>query len=359
MIILEFIIAFGLLIFLHELGHFLVCQVLGIEVEEFGFGYPPRLLKLGTWKGTEISLNWIPFGGFVRPKGENDPNIRDGLRGAKPWKRIAVALGGPLMNLLTGLIIFTAVFAQVGSPDTSRVQIVSVSPDSPAAAAGILPNDIILDVNGIKIDSMARLSSVVQENLGNEISITYEREGIETVISATPRVNPPEGEGSLGIVMSNPVVKMPLLQAVGYSGLSVLNQGRQLVMLPQMLAQGQVSPEQARIVGPIGIYDMYAQAREMDTETAEAAQPQQTQEPPAVNTLALLGIITVALGFTNLLPILPLDGGIILFALIEMISRKQIPIKFENLINMVSFALMIGLMLYVTAQDIINPILMP
>ena len=175
MLILEFVIAFGLLVFLHELGHFLVTRLFGIEVEEFGFGYPPRLVKLFTWKGTDITLNWIPFGGFVRPKGENDPEIPDGLGAANPWKRLGVALAGPVMNLILGVVIFTIVFMKLGMPQSSVVKIVDVNIDSPAEMAGILPEDIILRVNETTIDSMTALSDSVKANLGEEIVIEYDR----------------------------------------------------------------------------------------------------------------------------------------------------------------------------------------
>ena len=356
MLILEFVIAFGLLVFLHELGHFLVTRLFGIEVEEFGFGYPPRLVKLFTWKGTDITLNWIPFGGFVRPKGENDPEIPDGLGAANPWKRLGVALAGPLMNLMLGVIIFTIVFMRLGMPQSSVVKIVDVNLDSPAEMAGILPEDIILRVNKTTIDSMTALADVVNANLGKEIVIEYQRNGKQFETIAIPRLNPPQGEGSLGIVMGNPIVSMNIIQAVPYAFQAVYEQGRQLVLLPGRLMQGEVQPEEARFVGPVGIYSMYEQAREADVV---ATTEPETQQIPAINTLALMGIITVALGLTNLLPILPLDGGRILFTLPEILFKKRVPVKYENFLSAVSFFIMIFLMIYITTQDIINPINMP
>ncbi|MBE0698435.1 MAG: site-2 protease family protein, partial [Anaerolineaceae bacterium] len=135
--ILEFVVAFGLLVFLHELGHYLMAKLFNIQVDEFGFGFPPRLIKLFQFRETEFTLNWIPFGAFVRPRGENDPSVPGGLASATPGARLAILFGGPVMNLITGIILFSVIFTQVGAPDTKQVLIMDVSPDTPAAAAGI------------------------------------------------------------------------------------------------------------------------------------------------------------------------------------------------------------------------------
>src|SRR4030042_2361205 len=133
-LIIEFIIALGALIFIHEFGHFIVCKLLKIEVEEFGFGIPPRALTLFERGGTKFTLNWLPLGGFVRPKGENDPTIPGSFAAANPWKRVAVFLAGPTMNLLTAIILFITIYGIIGYlPDRNRVQLVDLAPKSPAA----------------------------------------------------------------------------------------------------------------------------------------------------------------------------------------------------------------------------------
>src|SRR5512142_1550751 len=138
-----FILTFGGVVLIHEFGHFIAARLSGIEVEEFGIGLPtPGALTLFTWKGTRFTLNWLPFGGFVRPKGENDPNVPGGLAAASPWKRLAVLFAGPAMNLLAAVVIYSIIFSRVGVPDTSRVLVASVSPDGPAAQAGFQADDI-------------------------------------------------------------------------------------------------------------------------------------------------------------------------------------------------------------------------
>src|SRR4030065_481442 len=117
-LIIEFALALGILIFIHEFGHFIALKMLKIEVEEFGFGFPPRAFKLFELGGTKFTLNWIPFGGFVRPKGDNYPNSPGGLGAASPWKRIAVFLAGPTMNMLIALIMFVTIYGIIGTlPD--------------------------------------------------------------------------------------------------------------------------------------------------------------------------------------------------------------------------------------------------
>jgi regulator of sigma E protease len=123
---LIFFLAFAGMILLHELGHFLAARFFGIEVEEFGFGLPPKMFSLFHWKETEFTLNWLPIGGFVRPKGENDPNVPGGLAAANPWKRLGVLFAGPVMNLLTGLIVFIFLVRVDGYHDMSRVQLAEI-----------------------------------------------------------------------------------------------------------------------------------------------------------------------------------------------------------------------------------------
>src|SRR5512141_2151962 len=149
--LLIFVAVFAAVVFIHEFGHFIVARLLKVEVEEFGFGLPPRILTLFNWKGTRFTLNWLPIGGFVRPKGENDPTVVGGLAAANPWTRLAVLVAGPTMNLLLGVLVFSILFLQIGVPDYTQVQIGDVLAGSPAAQAGIQLNDIVLDANGIGI----------------------------------------------------------------------------------------------------------------------------------------------------------------------------------------------------------------
>ncbi|GAP06741.1 predicted membrane-associated Zn-dependent proteases 1 [Anaerolinea thermolimosa] len=349
--IIEFILALGVLIFLHELGHYLFARLFKIEVEEFGFGFPPRIVKLFTLGGTDFTLNWIPFGAFVRPKGENDPSTPGGMAAAPPWHRLFILLGGPLMNLIAGILLFSVVFKTMGAPVANVVQIISVNPGSPAEQAGLLPQDIFVSVNDHPIHATQDLSELVSANLGKNITITVKRGDQLVIVQAIPRLNPPPGEGPLGIIMGSPVRPVSWSESIPLALQSTYNQARTLISLPVQLLRGQVSPDQARVVGPKGMYDIYNLAR---TEDQKVDQSNPSGLP--IRTISLMAIISVALGMTNLLPIPALDGGRILFVLPEILFRRRVPAKYENMVHLIGFATLIILMILITAQDIFNPI---
>ncbi len=349
--ILEFILAFGLLVFLHELGHYLASKLFKIEVEEFGFGFPPRLVKLFQFRETEFTLNWLPFGAFVRPKGENDPSIPGGLAAAPPFARLSVLFAGPLMNLVTGVLLFTLLYGIYGVPEPTRVLIDTVVTGSPAQAAGLRPGDIILEVNGQPIRSNTALQQAVGQNLGREITLTYERGGQTFETRLTPRANPPQGQGPLGIIMGTAFRKVSSSEWLPRALQTTYNQVALMITLPVKMFQGEISPEEGRFVGPVGIFNVFDAARDQDIQMAS-----EPNQPAGINTLSLLAMLSVALGITNLLPIPALDGGRILFVLPEILLRRRIPARYENLVHLIGFAALILLMIYVTTQDILNPI---
>ncbi|WP_298008291.1 MULTISPECIES: RIP metalloprotease [Anaerolinea] len=352
--ILEFVLALGILIFLHELGHFIFARLFKIEVLEFGFGLPPRMVKLFTWKGTEVTLNWIPFGAFVRPKGENDPSIPDGMAAANPWKRFFILLGGPLMNFVTAIAIFSLMYILTGAPETQKVQIIEVNSGSPAEMAGMMPGDLVLSVEGRSIDSMQALSEAIRAHLGEEVSIVVSREGQILTLKATPRQNPPEGQGPLGIVMGNPIRTISVPEALPYALRDTASQARTLISLPVLILRGEVSGEQTRLIGPVGMERVYREVRQMDVQSQ-----QENPNNVPIRTLILLASISIGLGVANLFPIPALDGGRILFLLPEIFFKKRIPPEQENLVNLIGFTALILLMIFITTQDIVNPIQLP
>lgn len=355
MMILEFILVFGVLLFVHEFGHFVFAKLFKINVEEFGFGFPPRLLRIGKFRETEITLNWIPFGAFVRLSGENDPKVPGGFGQASLFARFMTLMGGPLFNLILGTILFTVIFMQLGVPNTKVVEVYGVSDGSPAQASGIKIGDQITFINDQPITSSEQLAKTISEFRGKEISITLvSPEGVVRTIHTTPRTEAPPNDGLLGITMSNPYRQATLFESIPYALRSTGNYAYQLLALPGNLIKGTITPEEARPVGPVGIYSIYTQAREKDEENVASPRP-----VDHLNTLLILAIISVALGFTNLLPIPALDGGRIFLLLPEIFLRKRIPPKYENAINMIGFVALLALMVIVTTMDIVNPITMP
>ena len=349
-LIIEFIIALAALIFVHEFGHFIVMKLLKIEVEEFGFGYPPRAVKLFELGGTKFTLNWIPFGGFVRPKGENDPNIPGGLAAANPWKRIAVLLAGPTMNLLTAVFLFITIYAIIGYlPDRSRVQLIDIAPNSPASEAGLMAGDILVSVGGVEIQAMDTVKTVIYSNLDKPVNFTFIRDGVTQEVTVTPLANR-GSEGAVGIYMSYPMKAFSFWRAIPESITSLYEYCRELFTMLGQIISGQTTGSEGRLVGIKGMFDLYASVRE------SAGTP---GVPQVVNVMVFLSSISISLGLMNLLPIPALDGGRIAFALPEIIIRRRIPPKYEMWVNFISFALLILLMIFINLQDFINPITTP
>lgn len=353
--ILEFILAFGALVFVHEFGHFLAARLSKIDVEEFGLGYPPKIFRLFRAGGTDFTLNWIPFGGFCRMKGENGDVTEPGsFMAAKPPRRLLTLLGGPFTNLLLGMLLIAFLFTRIGSPDYKTVVIADITADTPAAASGMLPGDVIKSINGVEIDSMNTLSQQVSSQLGEALNIILLRDNAEIEITVTPREEWPENQGPLGITIMNPTLEVSLIQALPRAFVATLDQGYQLLMLPVRLISGQIAPSDARVVSVKGIYDIYAQVQTIDKE--EAAE---NPEMAGLNTLYFFAVISIALGFTNLLPIPALDGGRILFLLPEMLFKKKIPPALEGRVHMLFYALLLTLMVILVINDIVNPVVLP
>jgi regulator of sigma E protease len=220
--------------------------------------------------------------------------------------------------------------------------------------AGLEAGDIITSVNDVEISSLDQLIETINSYVGQEITMTIERDGQVETVALTPRENPPEGEGAVGIGLSNPLKPAPMTESIGNAFRTTGYIIRETVLLPIRLIRGSVDPALARPVGYKGIYDIYSQAVAMDQESDLV-----TAEPLPVYTLSIIANISLALGITNLLPIPALDGGRILFTLPELIFKKRIPQRWENVVNTVFFLLLIVLMVFITILDFTNPVVIP
>jgi regulator of sigma E protease len=360
-----FLFALGGMIFVHELGHFIAARWAGIEVEEFGLGLPSyKLATLFKWQGTEFTIHALLLGGFIRPKGENDPNVPGGLAAANPWKRLVVLFAGPLMNLLTAIVVFSFLIAFEGVPVPGSIKIDAVTQNSPAEQAGMQAGDVVLTINGQSVTEIDPAISIIQANLDKPVELLVNRNGEDIMLTATPLSSRPKSEGALGVGLAYPTRPATFVESIS-GGFTVTGiQAVTIVYLPVALIQGVIAPKDARFIGFKGIFDMFDVAVNEDVSTRQkiATTPPSanTSAPQPTNwTLNLIGVLSISLGVMNLFPIPALDGGRILFTLPEILFRKRIPAQWENAVNGVAMLLLIGLMLFVNVMDFVNPVNIP
>lgn len=514
--IIVFIIILSVLIFVHELGHFITAKKSGIVVEEFAIGYPPRAVKLWQDEGkltldgremiigrkttvpkglqvgahvaietaprpdgrteiskievidpdqpgdgrpvsvvenlekpTEYTLNWIPFGGYVKMLGEEDPTASGSFASKSKRVRFTVLVAGAVMNLITAVIIFTIMF-MTGQPEPiGPTFITEVVPNSPAAVAGIQANDVVLKADDTLIESSQDLVDYTGKHKGEEIILTLLRDGSELQVSIVPRKNPPPGEGAMGVgiqtqytqlrvtevspdspaaqmglqvddiiervdgniigapalliqyleskqgeattvsilrgeatlnktfepvivpsVELDPMLSNAISQPIPAIGAVVaaefleqritrLPPGEALLLgaasttrivvqtftIPVAIIKNIIPAEQARPVGPFGIYQITDSAVEVSRES--------NQIYPI---LFLAAILSTALAVTNLLPLPALDGGRILFIIVEAIRGKRVSPEKEGLIHFVGLALLFTLMIVISYYDLTDPV---
>lgn len=348
-----FIIVIGVLVLVHEFGHFIFAKRAGMKVEEFGFGFPPRIA--GFKKGETIySINWIPFGGFVKILGEDGDERGPGtFSGAGFWNRFLVLVAGVVMNFLLAavlLMIVNSLGLRIGLADNQanlakdvEVQIVSVSSGSPADTAGLEPLDALAGYiqNGqtIAFDSAASVQDVVMAHEGQPITLEIKRGSEILDKTVTPRVNPPEGQGALGISLTlTGVVYYPWYQAIwrGISDaafLSVATVQGYYSLLKTLFIHGKLI---ADVSGPIGIATLTGQAARVGWNYL----------------LQFVAMISINLAILNIIPFPALDGGRVLILIIEKAKGSPVPKTAEMLINTIGFYILVALMILITYRDI-------
>nr|MBN1228781.1 site-2 protease family protein [Anaerolineae bacterium] len=346
--IIAFIVVIGPLIFLHELGHFWAARLNKIKVEEFGIGFPPRMLTLFERNGTKYTLNWLPMGGFMRPAGEDDLTIEGGLAAAPKMARFQVLIAGSAMNFLVALVLLVFMFI-IGAPEPlPGVLIEGVEAGSPAEQAGIQVGDMIMEVNGATITHYEDLKTQIYKNLGEPIVVTVYRDEQPFEVSMTPRAEWPEGQGPTGILMQTlyETKRYGPFAAIGRAFQEIGTLLKTFVELPGMVVRQQIEPRYLRPVSMIGISQLGGQAVE--------ASIQQDALWPIVQ---LTAFISLALAITNLLPIPALDGGRIMFVLLEALRGSRIKPEREALVHFVGFAILIAAMLVFMYLDIVDPLI--
>ena len=354
--LIVFLTILSVLVLVHEWGHYICAKIFGVAVTEFGFGLPPRARKLFTRKGTLFSLNWLPIGGFVKLYGEEyleGDELLTGENGRFYDKsaraRAVILTAGVIMNFLLGIVLFAAVYSYVGIPvKTDRVRVVEIALDSPAEKAGLTVGDRVAEFriqnSDIKIQSTEQLVKLVTEKAGSEVSLlVVDKAGNERLVKVTPRKDPPEGQGALGVVLSNveltkyPWWQMPLRGAV--VGLSeAIAWGRDIASgLGKMvygLVTGKGVPKD--LAGPVGIYQVSGQVIKQGL----------------LATLQFIGILSVNLAVLNILPFPALDGGRLIFLGVEKVIGKRRKNTVEGYVNTAGMIFLLSVMALITVRDV-------
>jgi len=347
--LLLFVAALSVLVLVHEFGHFLAAIKVGVWVEEFGLGLPPRIKgkKIGR---TVFSLNALPIGGFCKMYGEDaaeevEKNRGESFVGKKPWQKMIIILGGVTMNLLLAVVIFTIVYAITGLPvETKKVKIVEVSDNSPAQTAGLKKDDQVVMVGDKRVDKPEDLTEEVAKYKGSSVWLTIRSGEGERVVEVAVRANPPAGEGSMGVVISNTeIVKMrwyELYKGVGAGFKEAYFWGKQIAEgLAKTVGEVFSGRMPKDVSGPIGMYQATSAIKKNQGLLA---------------VFHFFGLVSVNLAVVNILPFPALDGGRLLFAGYEMISRKRPNPKFESVINNLGMTLLLGLILLITIGDVLR-----
>jgi regulator of sigma E protease len=337
--ILVFLALLIILVITHELGHFTAAKLTKVKVEEFGIGFPPKIF--GIKRGETIySINAIPLGGFTRLLGEEDPTMPGSLASKSIPARIFVLSAGSILNILLPILLFSISFMIPHDVTMEKVMIKDVADGSPAQAAGIEAGDRILSINGHQVKNRADVSYLLQLNLGSSTRIAIQEQDFsEKTITVTPRWNPPQGQGATGVTMASAdsttvTESTPFWQAIPDS---ITHSWEILVLFRNEITSWFFRGTVPQLAGPIAI-------AQLTGEVVKAG------ISPLLEVAAL---ISINLGIFNLLPFPGLDGGRLIFVLLEWVRRgKRISPQKEGLVHLIGFIALILLILVISYFDV-------
>lgn len=345
------------LIIVHEFGHFIAAKLSGMRVDEFGIGYPPRAFTIATVGETRYTVNWLPFGGFVKIYGENGDETGSRSFSSRPRVLQAIVLlAGITMNLLFAYLLITGALIagtprvldqhELAQATNLTLAVAQVFPHSPAALSGLLPGDSITLARDAKSEWRASdpksFSTFVAESGGAPITLSFERNDVAQLVTVSPTqglITTDPSRYAIGVeVATVGVVPLPFMKAVtegvhltwGVIKISAVGLAHFFKSLVTF------SADFSQVAGPVGITVL------VGTATMQGLG----------NLLSIIAIISVSLALINVVPIPALDGGRLLIVLIEGLIRRPIHVTFTNIVNMVAFALLIPLMIVVSAHDI-------
>lgn len=326
----------GLLIFIHELGHFLMAKYFKLKVEAFAFGFGPELIGF-TWGETRYQIRAIPLGGMVKMPGEDaatSTGSPDDFLSQAWYKRLLIAFFGPFMNYLLAVVLFTAVIYFWGLTRPSPLPVIGqVMAGYPAETSGIIKDDKVLAINKAPVETWQAMAEIIHKNPETELSLTVLRGDKQVSLKITPKKDPATGFGLVGITPNIITEKTGLKTAVFLSCKMAIFQ---TVYTLQYLGDKILRFEKPEVAGPIGVIQILANA-------ARTGWPE---------LLHLLAVISVALGLFNLLPIPLVDGGHILTALIEFVIRRPVNKKILEYSNIVGLGIIVTIFVFATYSDI-------
>jgi len=349
--IIIFIVILSLLVFVHEFGHFSMAKKFGMKVDEFGFGFPPRAKELFEKNGTLYTLNWLPLGGFVKIKGESGDSRgdTDSFAHKKVWQRFIVLVAGVSMNFVLAWLLLTIGFT-IGLPqvvdDTNAsyvsepaIQVVSVEKDSPAELSGLELGDIILQVNKQEFSEINELQNYIalQENNSVTLSVKRGQEMLEKEI--TPKILPDIERPVMGVgLVKTGIISYPWYQSVWEGAKAAVFSTMNILfafgnMIKNLFVTGSLG---ADVAGPVGIAVLTGQVVNLGF----------------IYILQFAALLSINLAIINILPFPALDGGRVVFLLIEKLLRRPVDQKVEAVVHNLGFALLMLLVVVITFRDI-------
>ncbi|MCK8823513.1 RIP metalloprotease RseP [Fuchsiella alkaliacetigena] len=351
--LIPFVVVIGILIFVHEFGHFIIAKKTGVLVEEFAVGMGPKII--GKQRGeTFYSLRWFPIGGYCKmtgefPVDEEDDEVEDVQRFRQAYdnerclfqksvgERAAVISAGPVMNFLLAILIFALTFMFFGVPveQSQSTVIGDVMPDQPAAEAGISALDKVVEIEGQAVDNWTEMAGIINNNPGEELEIVVERQGSRRTFQVVPEYDEERGVGLIGVLPD--VIREPvgLLESIKVGAQQTLGMTAAIITGVWQMITGQMAPQ---VAGPVRIAQEVGSAAQLSL----------------LRVMNLTAILSVNLGILNLLPFPALDGGRLVFLGVEALRGKAIDPEKEGLVHFVGLMLLLVLMIVIVYRDIIN-----
>ncbi len=347
--LIAFAVVLGVLVFVHEMGHYLAARWRGVRVDAFSIGFGRPLLRWSDRQGTEWRLGWIPLGGYVKLHGQETPadappEVRAAWRPGETFheksvgSRAIVVAAGPVANFLLAILLFAGLFATIGKP-AGTASVAAVVENSAAARAGFLPGDEIIALDGNPVSRFEQVQRHIQPRAGQPVEIRVRREGEERTLVATPMPREPQGDGpAVGVLgVQGGAVRFDRLDPASAVVAGVTTTAdmtwQTLVGVGEMLVGARSSAE---LGGPIRIAEISGQAADLGIY-------------PLVNLMALLSI---SLGLLNLFPVPLLDGGHLMFYAAEAIRGRPLPPRAQEYGFRAGFALLVTLFLFASWNDI-------